>query len=141
MSLTLEGVGKRVGAEEHLYPLTLTLPPGLNVLLGPTLAGKTSLMRLIAGLDRPSEGRVLLDGRDVTGEPVQRRSVAFVYQQFVNYPNFTVFDNVASPLKILGTPAAEVRRRVGAVAELMHLTPMLGRLPAQLSGGQQQRVA
>jgi glycerol transport system ATP-binding protein len=142
MSLVLDAVSKQVGAETHLYPLSLSLEPGLNVLLGPTLAGKTSLMRLMAGLDRPSTGRLVLNGRDVTNEPVQRRSVAFVYQQFVNYPNFTVFENIASPLRMQANlKPGELRARVQSVAELMHLEPMLKRLPAQLSGGQQQRVA
>ena len=141
MTLTLENVSKRVGAQTHLYPLTLTLYPGLNVLLGPTLAGKTSLMRLMAGLDTPSAGRVLMDGQDVTNVSVQKRSVAFVYQQFVNYPSFSVYENIASPLRIAGLDAATIRDRVQGVAELMHLETMLKRLPAELSGGQQQRVA
>ena len=141
MTLTLENVVKTVGAQTHLYPMTLTLHPGLNVLLGPTLAGKTSLMRLMAGLDQPSGGRVLMNGQDVTGVSVQKRSVAFVYQQFVNYPSFSVYENIASPLRIAGLDAGTIRERVNGVAELMHLEPMLKRLPAELSGGQQQRVA
>ena len=141
MTLTLENVVKTVGAQTHLYPMTLTLQPGLNVLLGPTLAGKTSLMRLMAGLDQPSGGRVLMNGQDVTGVSVQKRSVAFVYQQFVNYPSFSVYENIASPLRIAGLDAGTIRERVNGVAELMHLEPMLKRLPAELSGGQQQRVA
>jgi glycerol transport system ATP-binding protein len=142
MSLTLEGITKRVGAETHLFEMSLRLEPGLNVLLGPTLAGKTSLMRLMAGLDRPSSGRVLEAERDVTNVPVQKRSVAFVYQQFVNYPSFTVFENIASPLRIRGgLNDAEIKQRVQSTAELLHLEGMLTRLPAQLSGGQQQRTA
>ena len=141
MSLTLDNVVKVVGGQTHLYPLTLTLNPGLNVLLGPTLAGKTSLMRIMAGLDKPTSGRVLVDGQDVTDLSVQKRAVAFVYQQFVNYPSFSVFENIASPLRIAGLSAGEIKDRVQGVAHLMHLEPMLGRLPAELSGGQQQRVA
>ncbi len=141
MTLTLEDVSKRVGVQTHIYPLTLTLQPGLNVLLGPTLAGKTSLMRLMAGLDQPSTGRVLMDGQDVTNVSVQKRSVAFVYQQFVNYPSFSVYENIASPLRIAGLSAGVIQEKVQAVAELMHLEPMLRRLPSELSGGQQQRVA
>ena len=139
--LTLENVVKTVGADTHLYQMSLTLQPGLNVLLGPTLAGKTSLMRLMAGLDTPSSGRVLMNGQDVTGVSVQKRSVAFVYQQFVNYPNFSVFENIASPLRIAGLDAKTIKERVNGVAALMHLEPMLKRLPSELSGGQQQRVA
>jgi glycerol transport system ATP-binding protein len=140
-TLTLDTISKVVGGETHLYPLSLTLRPGLNVLLGPTLAGKTSLMRLMAGLDQPTTGRVKVGEADVTGVSVQKRSVAFVYQQFVNYPSFSVFENIASPLRIAGLDAGTIRSKVQAVAELMHLEPMLKRLPAELSGGQQQRVA
>ncbi|PNY79714.1 ABC transporter ATP-binding protein [Deinococcus koreensis] len=141
MTLSLESISKQVGAQTHLYPMSLSLNPGLNVLLGPTLAGKTSLMRLMAGLDTPTSGRVLVNGQDVTGVGVQKRSVAFVYQQFVNYPSFTVFENIASPLRIAGLASAVIQEKVQAVAALMHLEPFLKRLPAELSGGQQQRVA
>lgn len=142
MGLRLEGITKRVGAETHLLEMSLTLEPGLNVLLGPTLAGKTSLMRLMAGLDRPTGGCVLENERDVTSVPVQKRSVAFVYQQFVNYPSFTVYENIASPLRIRGgLSETEIKGRVQTTAELLHLEGMLTRLPAQLSGGQQQRTA
>lgn len=141
MTLKLENVSKRVDRNQHLYPIDLDLQPGLNVLIGPTLAGKTSLMRLMAGLDKPSSGRVLVDGRDVTNEPIQKRSVAMVYQQFINYPSFTVYDNIASPLKLAGLSKADVERRVMEVASLMHLEPYLKRLPGELSGGQQQRTA
>ena len=103
MTLVLEAVRKDVGAETHLSDVSLTLERGsLNVLLGATLAGKTSLMRLMAGLDAPSRGRVLVDGKDVTGWPVQRRSVAMVYQQFINYPSLSVYENIASPLRVAG---------------------------------------
>lgn len=142
MLLALENVSKKVGAEQHIYPLSLSLTPGaINVLLGTTQAGKTSLMRLMAGLDRPSTGRVLADGRDVTGVPVRQRDLAMVYQQFINYPSFTVYDNIASPLRIKRVPAAEIDRRVRDMAERLHITPYLQRSPAELSGGQQQRTA
>lgn len=142
MLLALENVGKKQGAEEHIYPLSLSLAPGtINVLLGTTQAGKTSLMRLMAGLDRPTTGRVLVDGRDVTGVPVRQRDLAMVYQQFINYPSFTVFDNIASPLRLKRVPEAEVRKRVADMAERLHITPYLQRSPAELSGGQQQRTA
>src|SRR5262244_2053349 len=103
MTLVLEKVGARVGAEMHLEGIDLTLPAGsVTVLLGPTLAGKTSLLRVMAGLDRPTTGRVLVDGRDVTGAGVRRRNVAMVYQQFVNYPSLSVYENIASPLRMSG---------------------------------------
>ncbi|WP_022953518.1 ABC transporter ATP-binding protein [Leucothrix mucor] len=142
MSLTLEQVSGVVGGQTHIYPTDLTLTAGsLNVLLGPTLSGKTSLMRLMAGLDKPSAGRILWNGEDVTDQPVQKRNIAMVYQQFINYPAMTVYDNIASPLKIRGLDKAAIERRVMEAAELMKLGPMLQRRPMELSGGQQQRCA
>jgi len=142
MQLSLDNVGKTVGPAVHLYPQSLTLVPGaVTVLLGATQAGKTSLMRLMAGLDVPSTGRVRVDGVDVTGVPVRERNVAMVYQQFINYPSMTVADNIASPLKLRGTPRDEMQRQVRALAARLHIDIFLDRLPAELSGGQQQRVA
>ncbi|MGG7643478.1 ABC transporter ATP-binding protein [Rhodovulum sp. YNF3179] len=142
MTLTLDGVSKQVGGATHIYPIDLTLERGtMNVLLGPTLAGKTSLMRLMAGLDKPATGRILWDGQDVTGMRVQDRKVAMVYQQFINYPSLSVYENIASPLKLMGKPRAEIEAAVKKTADLMKLTPMLGRKPLELSGGQQQRCA
>ncbi len=143
MELTLQGVSHRVGADPHLYPLDLRLVPGaVTVLLGATQAGKTTLMRLMAGLDRPTEGRVTVDGTDVTGWPVRRRDVAMVYQQFINYPSMSVRDNIASPLKIRARLDRDaIRARVQQLAEKLHIDMHLDKLPAQLSGGQQQRVA
>ena len=142
MSIELRGVSKRVGAEAHIYATDLKLETGgFNVLLGTTLAGKTTLMRLMAGLEEPSSGQIWFDGRDVTGVAVQKRQVAMVYQAFVNYPNLNVFNNIASPLRVAKVARAEIDDRVRAIADLLKLTPMLDRLPAQLSGGQQQRTA
>ena len=140
MQLSLEGVGKSVSGQVHLYPQNLALHPGqVTVLLGATQAGKTSLMRIMAGLDTPTQGRVRVDGQDVTGVPVRRRDVAMVYQQFINYPSMTVFDNIASPLKLRGQK--DVTQRVHELAAKLHIEMFLQRLPAELSGGQQQRVA
>ena len=142
MTLELDRVTKTVGGEQHLYEVSMSLNKGsLNVLLGPTLAGKTSLMRLMAGLEKPSSGRILVNGEDVTSVPVRKRNVAMVYQEFVNYPTLTVYENIASPLRVAGASRAEIDRKVREVAESVHLTPMLKRLPLELSGGQQQRVA
>ena len=143
MQLSLQAIKHRVGADVHLHTLDLTLQPGaVTVLLGATQAGKTTLMRLMAGLDKPSAGRVLVDGVDVTGLPVRKRNVSMVYQQFINYPSMTVFDNIASPLKLGGklSPAA-LRDTVNALTEKLHIEMHLDKLPAELSGGQQQRVA
>ena len=142
MELTLAGIGQQFGSATHLYPLDLTLVPrAVTVLLGATQAGKTSLMRVMAGLDVPSQGRLLADGEDVTGLPVRQRNVAMVYQQFINYPSLTVAENIASPLKLRGQPRAEIDARVHELATRLHIDPFLKRLPAELSGGQQQRVA
>src|SRR6056297_3694991 len=103
MTLKLEGVSKRVGGQTHIHPTDLTLEKGtMNVLLGPTLSGKTSMMRLMAGLDAPDTGRIIWNGDDVTGMRVQDRKVAMVYQQFINYPSMSVYDNIASPLRLMG---------------------------------------
>ena len=113
MTVALENATRVVGAVPFIRDVSLTLEPGtLSVLLGPTLSGKTSLMRLLAGLDPPTAGRVVVNGKDVTGIDVRKRSVAMVYQQFVNYPSFTVFENIASPLRVQGRPNEEVERRV-----------------------------
>jgi glycerol transport system ATP-binding protein len=142
MALELENIVKRVGAETHIYATNLTLEDrGFNILLGTTLSGKTTLMRLMAGLERPTSGRLRFRGEDVTGVPVQRRNVSMVYQQFINYPNLTVFENIASPLRVTRMSRAEISERVEGVAELLKLSPMLGRRPDELSGGQQQRTA
>lgn len=142
MALVLDGVSKVMGAQTHIHPTSLELHKGtMNVLLGPTLSGKTSLMRLMAGLDKPSTGRLLWHGEDVTGMRVQDRKVAMVYQQFINYPSMTVYENIASPLRLMGMSAAEIDSSVTATADLMKLTPMLSRKPLELSGGQQQRCA
>ncbi len=143
MRLELQSVSKKVGADTHLYPMSVSLVPGaINVILGTTLAGKTSLMRLMAGLDRPSEGKVIADGVDVTGVPVRERHLAMVYQQFINYPSLTVFENIASPLRIAGRLTDdEINVRVNAMAERLHISPYLDRSPSALSGGQQQRTA
>jgi glycerol transport system ATP-binding protein len=131
-----------VEGQVHIHPTDLTLEKGtMNVLLGPTLSGKTSLMRLMAGLDVPATGQVIWNGEDVTGQRVQDRKVAMVYQQFINYPSMSVYDNIASPMKLMGADRAEIDRRVRETADLMKLTPMLDRKPLELSGGQQQRCA
>jgi glycerol transport system ATP-binding protein len=140
--LRLQAIGKQVGVSTHLHPVDLELVPGsINILLGATLAGKTTLLRLMAGLERPTSGKLFFDGKDVTGIPVRDRNLAMVYQQFINYPTLSVFDNIASPLTIMGLRSAEIKRRVTEIADLLRLTPYLDRLPTQLSGGQQQRTA
>ena len=140
--LELRNVSKVAGGVDHIRDVSLTLQHGsLNVLLGPTLSGKTSLMRLMAGLDRPTAGSVWFDGKDMTGVRVQDRNVAMVYQQFINYPAMTVYENIASPLRVAGAERARIDKDVRRAAEMLKLTPYLDRLPLNLSGGQQQRTA
>ena len=140
--LELQNVSKKVGTTFHINDVSMKLEKGsLNVLLGPTLSGKTSLMRLMAGLDRPTSGDILMNGNSVLKTPVQKRNVAMVYQQFINYPGFTVYENIASPMRVAGVDETTINRRVREAAELMKLTPYLERGVLNLSGGQQQRTA
>ncbi len=142
MSLTLEHVSRIVDNQVYIDDACLNFEPGsFNVLLGRTLAGKTSLMRLLAGLDRPTSGRILMNGADVTGVPVRKRNVSMVYQQFINYPTMTVFENIASPLRQAGVANAEIERKVQETARMLHIENLLRRHPLELSGGQQQRTA
>ncbi len=140
--LELQNVSLRVQGQSHIDEVSLQLDRGhLNLLLGPTLSGKTTLMRLMAGLERPGSGDILVDGVSVVGTPVQKRNVAMVYQQFINYPTLTVFENIASPLRVDRLNAAEVAARVQQAADVLQLNDLLARFPGELSGGQQQRVA
>ncbi len=140
MQLTLEGINKKVGAQSWLYEMSIAPRScAVTVLLGATQAGKTSLMRIMAGLDVPSGGQVMVDGQNVVGVPVRARNVAMVYQQFINYPSLKVFDNIASPLKL--RREQNIDKRVRELAQKLHIEMFLDRYPAELSGGQQQRVA
>ncbi len=142
MGLELTDISLTLGGEVHLQPTSLTLERGgFTVLLGATRAGKTTLMHLMAGLERPDTGRIRFDGRDVTGVSVRKRNVALVHQQFINYPAMSVAENIASPLKVARLPKAEIEARVRETADLLRLTPMLERRPSELSGGQQQRTS
>ena len=142
MTLELRNVTKRVGSEIHIHETDLRLEPGeFNVLLGATNAGKTSLIKMMSGLEVPTSGQVVVDGRDVTGMSPQRRNIALVHQFFVNYPHMNVYDNIASPLRVAGMAKDEIRRRVEEAAGILQLGQMLERRPDELSGGQQQRCA
>jgi len=142
MSLELENISMSVDGQVHIHNTNLTLKKGtMNVLLGRTSSGKTTLMRIMAGLDVPTSGRILWEGKDVTGMKVQDRKIAMVYQQFINYPSMSVYDNIAVPLRIMKMDENEIDAKVRKTAALMRLTNMLDRKPLELSGGQQQRCA
>lgn len=126
----------------HIHPINLMLQDAeFNVLLGATLSGKTTLMRLMAGLEKPTSGEVWFSGENVTQVSVQKRNIAMVYQEFINYPNFTVFENIASPLRVAGISPSDIKNQVEEIAELLNLSDLLDRDVANLSGGQQQRTA
>ena len=140
--LELQNVCKKVGNIFHIKDVSLKLDKGsLNVFLGPTLSGKTTLMRLMAGLDKPTSGEILMNGQSVLKTPVQKRNVAMVYQQFINYPGFSVYENIASPMRVAGVDDKTIDIKVRAAADLMKITPYLDRGVLNLSGGQQQRTA
>ncbi len=142
MQLELRNVSTKVGSEFHITDISLAFEAGtLNILLGATLSGKTSLMRLMAGLDQPTSGKIYVRGKDVTGVAVQKRNVAMVYQQFINYPNLTVYENIASPLRIAKVAKDIIDEKVAKISNLLKLDNLLQRKPQELSGGQQQRTA
>ena len=142
--VVLSGVGKRFGRQVALDAVDLTIPDGaFVVLLGPTGAGKTTTLRLIAGLDAPDAGDITMAGRSVLGDTPAQRDVAMVFQQYSLYPHMTVRDNLAFPLRspILRTPEDVIARRVGEVAEVLHIAHKLDNKATQLSGGEMQRVS
>ena len=142
MSIEISGVTKSFGSFIALDSVNLSIPTGkITALLGPSGGGKTTLLRIVAGLERPDAGRVEIEGVDATGLPVQQRNVGFVFQHYAAFKHLTVAKNVAFGLEIRKKPAAEVSRRVGELLDLVHLGQFAHRLPAQLSGGQRQRMA
>ncbi|HEX6674817.1 MAG TPA: TOBE-like domain-containing protein [Actinomycetes bacterium] len=142
MSITAKGVSRRFGDFVALDDVTLEIPSGsLTALLGPSGSGKSTLLRVVAGLERPDRGTVVIDGRDATALPPQRRGVGFVFQHYAAFKHMTVRENVAFGLKVRRRPKAEVRRRVDELLELVQLPGLADRYPAQLSGGQRQRMA
>lgn len=142
--VSLIDISKRFDSVEAVRDLSLSIADGeFVVLLGPTGAGKTTTLRLIAGLERPDRGGVVIRGRDVTKEVPADRDVAFVFQQYSLYPHLTVYDNLAFPLRSPAHRMDEplIRRRVQHVAELLHIAQKLGNRATALSGGEMQRVA
>ena len=142
--VALDGVSKRFGATHAVSDLSLTIENGaFVVLLGPTGAGKTTTLRLVAGLERPDAGRIRIAGQDVTRDSPAQRDVAFVFQQYSLYPHLSVFDNLAFPLRSPARPTSEptIRQKVNEVATLLRISDKLDQRVTKLSGGQMQRVA
>ncbi|MGB3176670.1 MAG: ABC transporter ATP-binding protein [Albidovulum sp.] len=142
MTVELRQASKVSRGVTHIKPTSLVLETGhFNVLLGQTGSGKTSLIKLMAGLDPLASGQIFMDGADVSKLSTQKRNISLVHQFFVNYPQMTVFDNIASPLRVAGMAKSEIAGRVEEAAKILKLEAMLSRRPQELSGGQQQRCA
>ena len=140
--IVLEGVSKRYGAVRAVDGVSLRAESGkFLVLLGPSGCGKSTILRLIAGLEDPSEGRILIGDRDVTRLAPDKRKISMVFQSYALFPHLTVAENIVFGLKVRGLPKAERDARLARVAELVGLTEQIARKPSQLSGGQRQRVA
>src|SRR5580700_317038 len=143
-NVSLRHISKRFGHVDAVRDLSLVVNDGeFVVLLGPSVAGKTTALRLVTGLERPDTGTVFIDGRDVTRDPPGTRDIAFVFQQYSLYPHLTVYDNLAFPLRSPARriPEPAIRERVEQTAELLHITDKLANRATKLSGGEMQRVA
>jgi putative spermidine/putrescine transport system ATP-binding protein len=142
VKLHVRGVSKAYGASIVLQPMELKVFAGeLLAVLGPSGSGKTTLLQLICGLIEPTGGRLIIDGRDETDNPADKRDIGVVFQNYALFPHLTVRENVAFPLQMRRIPAREVRERVDATLAMVGLSEFAKRFPRELSGGQQQRVA
>src|SRR5579871_5678812 len=141
-AVEVQGVSKRFGATLALDAVSLSVRAGEFLsLLGPSGCGKTTLLRIIAGFESPTTGRVSIDGVDVTERPAYARPTNMIFQHLALFPHMTVRENIAFGLKMKRRPQAEIDRRVGEALQLVQLGAYGGRLPEELSGGQRQRVA
>src|SRR3954465_964734 len=142
MSINVSGVTKKFGDFVALDDISVDLPKGqLTALLGPSGGGKSTLLRIIAGLEDADSGTVTIAGNEATHLPPQRRTVGFVFQHYAAFKHMSVAKNVAFGLEIRKRPKAETEKRVGELLELVHLSQFRDRMPSQLSGGQRQRMA
>jgi sulfate transport system ATP-binding protein len=142
MAIEVRGINKSFGQTPVLKDISIDIASGsLTALLGPSGGGKSTLLRVIAGLEAPDTGTVLINGADATRLSPQRRNVGFVFQHYAAFKHLTVYRNIAFGLEVRKRPRAEIRKRVGELLELVHLETMADRYPAQLSGGQRQRMA
>src|SRR6476659_6220262 len=141
MSISIQNVSKRFGDFVALDDVSLDVTTGsLVALLGPSGSGKSTLLRIVAGLERPDGGYVHIADEDVTGTSPQERGIGFVFQHYAAFKHMTVFENVAFGLKVRRRPKTEIRQRVTELLELVQLSGLATRYPAQLSGGQRQRM-
>ena len=142
MAITVHGVSKRYGTAVAVADVTLEIPDGsLTALLGPSGGGKSTLLRIIAGLETPDDGRVEMDGEDVTDVPVRKRGVGFCFQHYAPFRHLTVRRNIAFGLEVRRRPKPEIRQKVDELLDLVKLAHLADRYPSQLSGGQRQRMA
>lgn len=143
MTIELKQVTKTTNGFLTLDQLDLKVADGTFLaVVAPTGTGKTTLLRIMAGIEKPDHGQIFVDGQDVTKVHVRDRNISMVYQQFINYPSLTVFENIASPLRVRGNlTSKDIEKRVKETAEQLQIPELLDRLPQELSGGQQQRVA
>ena len=142
MSIEARNVSKAFGDFVALDDVSVSIPSGqLTAVLGPSGGGKSTLLRVIAGLETPDSGQVLINGQDVTGLSARQRGIGFVFQHYAAFTHMTVWDNVAFGLKIAKTSKDATQRRVGELLDLVHLDGLANRYPSELSGGQRQRMA
>ena len=142
MRILLDQFSKSCGTTKVIEDMTLEVGDGeMLALLGPSGCGKSTTLFAICGIHRVTGGRILFGDRDVTDLPSQARSVGVVFQSYALYPHMTVAQNIAFPLQVKKVPTEQIKREVGAIAELVHIENLMERRPAELSGGQQQRVA
>ncbi len=140
--VVLENLTKKFGSFVAIDNISLRIEPHeFFVLLGPSGSGKSTLLRLIAGLEQPTSGLIYIDGKVVNSLPPKERDIAMVFQNYALYPHFTVYDNIALPLKVRGQSKSQIDAKVRDVASMLHIEDLLQKKPGQLSGGQQQRVA
>jgi spermidine/putrescine ABC transporter ATP-binding subunit len=138
----LKSLSKSFGDRAVIQDVSLEISAGERfILLGQSGCGKTTLLRLLAGFERPDRGEILIDGQDVVPLPVERRPVGFIFQNYALFPHMTVYDNIAVGLRIRKTPEREIGRRIGELLEMIHLTEFGDAYPGRLSGGESQRVA
>jgi trehalose transport system ATP-binding protein len=142
VKLELQQIKKFYGSKRVLNNLSLEVSSGeFFVILGPSGEGKSTLLRIMAGIEKPDQGTVIIDGRDVTGLPPNKRNIAMVFQSYALYPNMNVYDNIAFPLRMRGVPKNEAKQRVLEASKLLRIDDIIDKPVTKISGGQKQRVA